>query len=118
MCRRPYKQGNTNLLYKLPLHLFTIIGKKGFFVFHHGLEVHGPAPEGIDVRERAFQVFQVQLNTLVAVGDQQFAIALVICVLNNKVGRAAVDPGKHKLVAYIFPGLVGNFPFRSFFSKT
>ncbi|MNC06886.1 hypothetical protein D3C75_544120 [compost metagenome] len=73
------------------------------------------APEGVDVRKGALQIFQIQLDALVAVGDQQLAVALIVCILDDEVRGAAVDPGEHELVADIFPGFVGDFPFRAFF---
>src|SRR6185369_13369495 len=58
---------------------------------NYGLEVYGPAPEGVHMFKCFAGVSHLEFSALVAVLQVKFAVAVVISVLNFKVGKSKVS---------------------------
>src|SRR4029079_386089 len=77
---------------------------------NHGLEVYGPAPEGVHMFKCFAGVSHLEFSTLVAVLQVKFAVAVVISVLNFKVGKSKVSHVRDELVADSLPTFLSDCP--------
>ena len=114
----PYWPSSGALLNKSPMELLAVVGEQDRFALDHAVQMHGFAPEPVNIGDGALHIFQVKLNALVQMLDHQLTGAKMIAIGYHEKRRAAVYAGDDQLVANIFPRLVGDFPLRPFFSKT
>ena len=77
---------------------------------NHGLQVYGPAPEGVHMFKCFAGVSHIEFSALEAVLQVKFAVAVVISVRNFKVGKSKVSHVRDELIADSLPTFLSDCP--------
>src|SRR3990172_10868273 len=87
--------------------ILTIVAKHSGFIIDYGFQMHGAAPKSMHMFQGFARVTHVQFGAFITVLEIEFAVAVIITILNLQVRKTKIGHVSNEGIANTFPTFFG-----------